>query len=292
MASDPASRRATAPDPPVPAAGPAPRRSRLDRYLAPKEPIPRTLAFALGVSSFALVIGIWALLSYTGQVRSYFLPTPVTTARTLYDMFVHQGFIHDVWASTYRIMLGFLIAAAIAIPLGIAIGAFRVVQAFFEPLIAAIRYMPASAFIPLLIIWLGIADGEKIAVIWIGVFFPLALLIADVSANVPKEFLNIAYTLGASRWQVFWRVLVPACWPGVVDNLRIAVGWAWTYLIVAELVAANTGIGHVILSASRFLQTDQIIAGIVTIGILGLLTDAIFRWLHRTLFPYTERVSR
>jgi NitT/TauT family transport system permease protein len=292
MASDPASPPATPPSPPAPAAGPAPRRSRLDRYLAPKEPIPRTLAFVLGVSCFALVIGIWALLSYTGQVRSYFLPTPVTTARTLYDMFAHQGFIHDVWASTYRIMLGFLIAAAIAVPLGIAIGAFRVVQAFFEPLIAAVRYMPASAFIPLLIIWLGIANGEKIAVIWIGVFFPLALLIADVSANVPKEFLNIAYTLGASRWQVFWRVLVPACWPGVVDNLRIAVGWAWTYLIVAELVAANTGIGHVILSASRFLQTDQIIAGIITIGILGLLTDAIFRWLHRTLFPYTERVSR
>jgi NitT/TauT family transport system permease protein len=294
MASDPANRDATTAAPPAePAVGPEPRRrSRLDRYLAPKEPIPRTLAFALGISCFALVIGVWALMSYTGQVRSYFLPTPVTTATTLYNMFVHQGFLHDVWASTYRIMLGFLIAATIAIPLGIAIGAFRVVQAFFEPLIAAVRYMPASAFIPLLIIWLGIADGEKIAVIWIGVFFPLALLIADVSANVPKEFLNIAYTLGASRWQVFWRVLVPACWPGVVDNLRIAVGWAWTYLIVAELVAANTGIGHVILSASRFLQTSQIIAGIITIGVLGLITDAVFRWLHRSLFPYTERVSR
>src|SRR5438034_2342120 len=153
MTSDPASRQATAPGPPASAAAPVPRRSRLDRYLAPKEPIPRTLAFVLGISCFALVIGIWALLSYTGQVRSYFLPTPVTTARTLYDMFAHQGFIHDVWASTYRIMLGFLIAAAIAVPLGIAIGAFRVVQAFFEPLIAAVRYMPASAFISLLIIW-------------------------------------------------------------------------------------------------------------------------------------------
>jgi NitT/TauT family transport system permease protein len=270
----------------------APRRSRLNRYLAPKEPIPRWLALGLAIASFAVVIGIWALLSYTGQVRTYFLPTPGKAARTLYDMFAHQGFVHDVWASTYRIMLGFLIASAIAIPLGIAIGAFRVVQAFFEPVIAAVRYMPASAFIPLLIIWLGIGDSEKIAVIWIGVFFPLALLIADVSANVPKEFLNIAYTLGASRWQVFFRVLVPACWPGVLDNLRIAVGWAWTYLIVAELVAANTGIGHRILAASRFLQTEQIIAGIITIGILGLITDAVFRWLHRTLFPYTERVGR
>src|ERR671936_2885980 len=110
MASDPASNETAAPAPPAPAAGPAPRRGRLDRYLAPKEPIPRTLALVLGISCFAVVIGIWALLSYTGQVRSYFLPTPVTTARTLYDMFVHQGFIHDVWASTYRIMVGFLIA--------------------------------------------------------------------------------------------------------------------------------------------------------------------------------------
>ena len=165
-------------------------------------------------------------------------------------------------------------------------------QAFFEPIIAAVRYMPASAFIPLLIIWFGIYEKEKIAVIFIGVFFPLTLLIADVSANIPKELLNIAYTLGASRWQVFWRVLLPASWPGVLDNMRIGIGWAWTYLIVAELVAASTGIGHVILSASRFLQTDKIIAGIITIGILGLLTDALFRWAYWLLFPYSDRVSR
>ncbi len=279
---------------PAPAAGsesPARRRSRLARYLAPKEPIPRTLALVLGLSFFGLVVAAWAIASYTSLTSDYFLPTPVKVARTLYDMFVHQGFLHDVWASTYRIMAGFVIASAIAVPLGIAIGAFRVVQAFFEPLIAAVRYMPASAFIPLLIIWLGIGNGEKIGVIWFGVFFPLALLIADVSANVPKEFINIAYTLGASRRHVFFRVLVPACWPGVLDNLRIAVGWAWTYLIVAELVAANTGIGHVILSASRSLQTEQIMGGILTIGFLGLLTDAIFRWLHRQLFPYTERAA-
>jgi NitT/TauT family transport system permease protein len=186
-------------------------------------------------------------------------------------------------------MIGFGVAALIGIPLGVAIGSFRVAQAFFEPVIAAVRYMPASAFIPLLIIWFGIYENEKIAVIFIGVFFPLTLLIADVSANVPRELVQIAYTLGASRWQVFWRVLLPASWPGIVDNLRIGVGWAWTYLIVAELVAADQGIGHVILAASRFLQTDQIIAGIITIGILGLLTDAIFRWLYRVLFPYAER---
>ena len=207
-------------------------------------------------------------------------------------MFVEENFLADVWASTYRIVVGFLIASLFAVPLGIAIGSFRAAQAFFEPPIAAVRYMPASAFIPLLIIWFGLADTEKIAVIFIGVFFPLTLMVADVSANVAKELLNIASTLGATRRQVFLRVLLPACWPGVVDNLRIGIGWAWTYLIVAELVAASTGIGHVILTASRFVETEKIVAGILTIGALGLATDAFFRWLYNVLFPYADRVSR
>jgi NitT/TauT family transport system permease protein len=262
------------------------------RYLEPKEPIPRFVAYALSLASAAVVIGIWSVLSYTGIVEAFFLPSPSTVAQSLYDMFAHEDFIADVWASASRILLGFLIASVVAVPLGIAIGSYRVVQAFFEPGIAAVRYMPASAFIPLLIIWFGIGNNEKVAVIFIGTFFPLTLMVADVSANVSKELLNISYTLGASRWQVFRRVLLPACWPGVIDNLRIGIGWAWTYLIVAELVAASTGIGYVILTASRFGETEKIVGGIITIGVLGLLTDGFFRWLYRALFPYAERVAR
>jgi NitT/TauT family transport system permease protein len=239
-----------------------------------------------------LVIAVWAALTYGGAVQPLFLPEPGTVATAWYDMFAHEDFLSDVWASFFRIVIGFLVAAAIGIPLGIAIGSFRAVQAFFEPVIAAIRYMPASAFIPLLIIWFGLGESEKFAVIWFGVFFPLCLMVADVSANIPKELVNIAYTLGASRMQVFRRVLLPASWPGVIDTMRIGLGWAWTYLIVAELVAAESGIGHVILQSSRFLDTDKIIAGILTIGVLGLLSDAFFRLAYRVLFPYAERVSR
>jgi NitT/TauT family transport system permease protein len=260
--------------------------------LTPKEPIPRGLAVALGVGAFAVVLAVWSILTYGGIVEPLFLPEPGTVAKALYDMFVHEDFLDDVWASFLRIVIGFLVAAAIGIPLGIAIGSFRAVQAFFEPIIAAVRYMPASAFIPLLIIWFGIGEKEKMAVIWFGVFFPLTLMVADVSANIPKELVNIAYTLGASRWQVFRRILLPASWPGVIDTMRIGLGWAWTYLIVAELVAASTGIGHVILQSSRFLETEKIIGGILTIGILGLLSDAGFRLLYRVLFPYAERVAR
>ena len=260
--------------------------------LTPKEQIPRALAVGLGFGAFALVLAAWSIVAYGGFVEPLFLPTPGSVAKALYEMFAHEEFAADVWASFYRVVVGFLIAAAIGIPLGIAIGSFRAVQAFFEPIIAAVRYMPASAFIPLLIIWFGIGETEKMAVIWFGVFFPLTLMVADVSANIPKELVNIAYTLGASRWQVFRRVLLPASWPGVIDNMRIGLGWAWTYLIVAELVAASTGIGHVILQSSRFLETEKIIAGILTIGVLGLLSDAGFRLLYRTLFPYAERVGR
>jgi NitT/TauT family transport system permease protein len=268
------------------------RSSRSRRYLTPKRAVPRTLVAVLGVRGVAAHIAAWAVLAYGGFISSYFLPKPTTVAHSEYLLFADQGFLSDVWASGFRIMAGFLLAAIVAIPVGIAIGSFRVEQAFLEPPIAAIRYMPASAFIPLFIIWFGIANGEKIAVIFMGVFFPLTLMIADVSANVPAELLDMSYTLGAKRRHVFLQVLVPACWPGVVDSLRIGVGWAWTYLIVAELVAADTGIGHVILQANRFLQTDVIIAGIVTIGALGLITDGVFRWLYRVLFPYVERTER
>ena len=265
------------------------QRSLRGRLLTPKEPIPRRLAIALTTASFVLVLALWALLSYGGLVEEFFLPSPSASLANLYDLFANQGFLGDVLHSAYRISVAFALSSAIAIPLGIAIGSFRAFQAFFEPIIAAVRYMPATAFIPLLIIWFGIGDGEKMAVIFIGVFFPMTLLMADVSANVPKSFLEISYTLGANRWQVFRRVLLPACWPGIVDNLRIGMGWAWTYLIVAELVAAETGIGHVILNAGRFLDTESVIAGIVTIGALGLLTDALFRLAHRRLFPYAHQ---
>ena len=282
--------------------GAAPPAGRRVRYLAPKEPIPRRVSLGLTLASFGLILGLWSLFAYTGLLESlgiiepgqteFFLPSPTKVASALYTMFAEENFAADVWASTYRIVLGFLFASALAVPLGIAIGSFRVFQSFFEAPIADVRYMTASAFIPLLIIWFGIGNTEKVAVIFMGVFFPLTLMNADVSANVSRELLNISYTLGATRWQFFRRVLLPACWPGIVDNLRIGIGWAWTYLIVAELVAASTGIGHVILTASRFLETEKIIGGILTIGELGLLTDAFFRWLYRVLFPYAERVAR
>ncbi|MBX6341111.1 MAG: ABC transporter permease [Thermomicrobiaceae bacterium] len=262
----------------------------VERYLTPKEAIPRRVYAVASSLGFVGVLAIWAALSYGGVVKPLFLPTPTSVLRSFWTMLTEAGFAHDIWASTYRILAGFAISAVIGVPLGILIGSFKLFEAVFEPLIDAIRYMPASAFIPLFILWIGIGDREMIAVIIFGSFFPLVLLIADISANVPKDLLNIAYTLGASRWQVFYKVLLPASLPGIVDSLRVIIGWAWTYLIVAELVAANTGIGHVILQSQRYVETPRIIAGILTIGALGLVTDNLFKVLYRWLFPYAEKV--
>jgi len=264
----------------------APR--KIEDFLSPREPIPKSLYLILALSSFAFFLVVWSILTYGGLVDPLFLPSPGRVFQAGVDLFVELGFTTDILNSVYRVMLGFVVAALMGVPLGLFMGTFKVAEAFTEPVVGFIRYMPASAFIPLFILWLGIGDIEKIAIIFVGSFFQLVLMVAVVAKNVHKDLLETAYTLGAKRFQVIWKVLLPASLPGIVDTLRIIVGWAWTYIIVAELVASASGIGYMIISAQRMLRTGNIIFGILTIGILGLITDYFFKWLYNRLFPWVE----
>lgn len=266
------------------------RQGFLATYLTPKLAVSRRLTLALGAAAFVVIVLVWTLAAILVDNPS-FVPTPLAVLQAWVDMFTTQGFLIDVGWSTFRIVGGFLIAALVAVPLGLLMGSFEVVRAFFQPPINAIRYMPASAFIPLLILFQGLGESEKLTVIWIGVFFQLVLMVMDVAQRVPMEMLNVAYTLGASRWTVFRKVFLPATFPEVVDALRITMGWAWTYLIVAELVAATAGIGYFILVSERYLRADRIIAAILTIGVLGLVTDVLFALISRGAFPYVEKVQ-
>jgi NitT/TauT family transport system permease protein len=265
------------------------RRGLLRTYLTPKQAIPRPARLILGIGSFVVIITLWSVGSVLIK-NPLLLPSLPQVGKAWIDMWQHQHFLGDVAWSTFRIVGGFLIAAAMAVPLGLLMGSFEVVRSFFQPPINAIRYMPASAFIVLLIVLLGLGEEEKLTLIWIGVFFQLVLMVMDIAHRVPDEMLNVAYTLGASRWKVFYKVFLPATFPEVVDALRITIGWAWTYLIVAELLGAERGIGTFIIISERFLRTDRIIAAILTIGILGLITDTIFSLIHRWAFPYVEKV--
>ena len=266
-------------------------RSMVRNGLRPQTPIPRSHYATIVVGSVGLLLGIWAVLSYGGFVRpSYFLPTPTEVLSSAVRMILDGSLIENAWASVSVIITGWVLAAILAVPLGILMGSFKFFEALFEPVVNFVRYLPVSAMIPLLILYIGLGFEEKVAVIFIGTFFQLILMVADVAAHVPKDLIDSAYTLGTSRVRVVTHVLIPATLPGVMDNLRITIGWAWTYLIVAELVAAEKGLGIMILESQRGLRTDKIFVGLVTIGLLGFLSDIIFKWLHRIVLPWSPRV--
>lgn len=262
--------------------------SWLDAYTAPKQDIPRRVYLAISTLVAALLMALWCLLSYGGLVREDFLPTPDAVVRAAIAGIRDGSLLVNTAVSVGEIMSGFIIASVLAVPIGILMGSFKVVEAAIEPVTNFVRYLPVSALIPLLILWVGIGIEEKISVIFIGTFFQQLILIADVSRSVPHDLLDVSYTLGASRRTVVTRVLIPATMPGVMDTLRVTLGWAWTYLVVAELVAGNKGLGYFILNSMRGLFTDRIFLGIVVIGLLGLLTDQLFRAGRNWLLPWAQ----
>jgi NitT/TauT family transport system permease protein len=263
--------------------------SLLAKWFTPNKDIPKSIYTSAGLITFLVFLGVWSILSYGGIVNALFLPTPTVVLATAGDLLIHGELLSDIGISFTRVLVGFLAAALIGIPLGILMGSLKIVEGAFEPIIGFIRYMPASAFIPLLILWIGLGESEKMSVIFLGTFFQLTLMIMDVTKNVQNELIEVSYTLGAKKLQVFTKVILPAALPGIVDTLRITFGWAWTYLVVAEIVGASSGLGYMIMQASRFLQPDKIIVGILTIGILGLLTDMIFKAVYRASFSYMRK---
>lgn len=274
------------------------KRSRVSRtgealaLFQPKRDIPLSARYIAAAIPFVLVLVAWSILSYGKYVSPLFLPSPSAVASALVDLIRSQHLFDQAAISVYRVLLGFTLAAAFAVPLGVLMGYFRLLQALIEPINDFVRYMPVAAFIPLALLWAGTGDLEKMLIIFIGTFFQLILMVADDSRTVPNEYLEVAYTLGGSKWTALRRVLLPAALPLIFDSLRIALGWAWSYLIVAEIVSANQGLGYLIIQSQRFLQTANIVAGIVVIGLIGLISDYCFRSLSYRLFPWRYAEER
>ncbi|MFQ5784134.1 MAG: ABC transporter permease [Alphaproteobacteria bacterium] len=240
----------------------------------------------VAVITFVAIFAIWILLTETDAVAAQFLPSPMAVATALWRLFATGGFIGDVGISIFRVWAAFVVAAAMAIPLGILMSSYRIVGAVTEPVVDFIRYLPVPALVPLTLIWLGIGEMSKITLLWMGTFFQLVLLIADDARRVPSEYIETGRTLGARDPELMRDILLPAMLPSMVDNLRITLGWCWTYLIIAEIVAANSGIGYVIWAAKRYVKTPEVFAGILVIGVIGLATDQTIRWLYRRVFRY------
>lgn len=244
------------------------------------------LLVAAGV--FGTLLVLWWIATSAGWVKPIFLPAPDDVWSRLVDLARQGRLWGDARVSIFRIAVGFAIATVMAIPIGVLIGTYRLWEAAIEPLTDFIRYMPVVAFVPLTILWAGTGDVQKFVIIWIGTFFQQVLLIADNVKRVPLDLVDIGRTLGLKDRAILTRIVVPGAAPGMWDSMRISLGWAWTWLVLAELVAATSGLGYRITTAQRFFQTDTIIGYILVLGVLGLVTDQVMKALGRRMFRYAE----
>jgi len=231
----------------------------------------------------------WSSVTYTGLVQSFFLPTPTAVFSSIVMLFMEGNLASDISTSIYRILFGFLFSIAVALPFGVALGMSRKLEALIEPPIAFIRYIPPSAFIPLAIIWFGIGDLQKVMIIFLGIAPYLTLLITDAVINTRRELVEAALTLGATNKNIIMKVVLPHAFPSIWDSFRLMMGAAWTFVIIAEIVGASSGLGHLMIESQRFLRTDNIYAAIIIIGLLGLATDYFFKITYKIYFPWTEK---
>jgi NitT/TauT family transport system permease protein len=251
-----------------------------------RDPSPQRAAF-LGVIGALAFFAVWQIGHYlTPETSKRFLPSVGDVLGQLVYLYTEKQFLYDVLISCARIFGSFFLASLVAVPLGIAMGCFSNLRALVNPTVSGLRYLPAASFIPLLLVWLGPSEGSKIGLLFLGVIFFLVAMVLDNTRAVQSALIEAALTMGASRKRIVLGVVVPAVAPSIIDSMRTMIAVGWTYLVIAEIVGAQDGIGAVMMRAGRFLNVDIIMAGILMIGILGVATDLMFRLVQHLLFPW------
>ena len=256
--------------------------------------IPWQISLLLTCFSFLLVLlwYIWKSESAVGNVsQSTFFPTVSEILDGAVTIFTDEDkkVWTDIGTSAMRVFSGFLLAAVIAIPLGIYMGSYRIWEAFMQPIFEFIRYFPVPALIPLLVAIYGVDEESKIILIFLGTFFQLILMVADEVRRVSEELVKVAYTMGANSIEVLFKILLPSALPGIFDALRLCHGWAWTYVVVAEMIATNEGLGIRIMKFARFVQMPKVMTYLLILGMLGLILDLLFRYINQKLFHWSKK---
>ncbi|MFO1072382.1 MAG: ABC transporter permease subunit [Geminicoccaceae bacterium] len=247
--------------------------------------------------SIVTVLGLfvlWWLATHLGLIKPLFLPSPEAIVarfqKVLAEGFAGASLFEHSTASLARVFGAFALACVTAIPIGIAMGVNRVCRGVFDPPVEFYRPIPPLAYLPLTIIWFGIGETQKIILIYLAIFAPMALAARAGVRSVAIEQIHAAYSMGASRAQVIRNVILPAALPEILIGMRIGIGFGWTTLVAAEMVAATAGLGYMVLSASEFLVTEVVILGILIIGAVAYLFDLGMRWLERRLVPWKGKV--
>jgi NitT/TauT family transport system permease protein len=265
---------------------PRSREPLLPRLFVFRREFGRLTSIAVSVGSSLAILLIWETVVRLGLAQSIFFPAPTTILATMWKMLVGGQLVTNSGISILRVLVAFVLSVVMAVPIGILMGSYRIIGLALEPVIDFVRYLPVPALVPLSIIWFGIGEETKIFLLWLGTFFQLVLFVVEDMNRVPQEYVETASTLGARDFQVLTDVAFRAMLPALTDNLRMTLGWCWTYLIIAEIVAANSGLGFVIWTARRYMQTSEVMAGVVVIGLIGLATDQLLRLIHRRAFRY------
>lgn len=255
-----------------------------------REPISRRATLAAGALSVIVLLAVWSFVSYFREfsgVSQLMLPTPTAVLTGLTELFFEQGLLVDIWWSFQRILIATLLSAAIALPLGVLMGSFPVIDGFFSSLTTPMRFLPITAFIGLLINWFGIGEQMKIAFLFLGIFFYFLPVVVQAIHDVDNKLVQTAYTLGATRRQTIFTVLIPAALPDIFEAFRIMNGIGWTYVVIAEIINAKNGIGYMIHhSSSSRGKMEWAFAGIIVIGVIGVLTDWLIVQFNRWLFRW------
>ncbi len=244
------------------------------------------MSVALPLTVTVILAFAWTMLTRYGHIPTMFLPTPAGVW-TAFQALMADGYASDIRTSILRVAIGFLIASLVSIPVALLMGAFGTLEAMLAPIIGTLRYVPITALVPLLIIWLGIDEAPKLAIIFLSAFFYNTIMMVDAVQNVPRDFINVSYTLGANRLDVLLRVILPAAMPQIFDALRVNIAVAWNFLFVAELIAADSGMGYRLEMAQRTNASDQMFVALIIVAIIGFLLDRAFRLARRIVLPWS-----
>jgi taurine transport system permease protein len=248
----------------------------------------------LSILSILGIIFVWWLFTFMGWVKPLFLPSPQAVLKKFFQVwnegFTNTPFLEHVGISAARVFGAFLLACVVGIPLGIAMGMSPFVRGIFDPPIEFYRPIPPLAYLPLMIIWFGIGETSKVLLIFLSVLAPVALGARSGVKSAAIEQIHAAYSFGASRWQVMRHVILPSALPEILTAMRIGIGFGWTTLVAAEMVAATKGLGYMVLTASQFLQTSTVIMGIIVIAIIAYAFDMLMRFVERRVVPWKGRM--
>jgi taurine transport system permease protein len=247
-------------------------------------------SLAMSLASAAFLLGLWWVATHLGWIKPLFLPKPETIWLAFRqavdgDLDNHTLAVHFGW-SMARVFSAFVLAVAIGIPVGLAMGVSRIARGLFDPPIEFYRPLPPLAYLPLMIIWFGIGESSKIMLLFLSIFAPVALAARAGVRSVAQEQIQAALSLGATRAQVIRHVVLPGALPEILVGLRIGMGVGWTTLVAAEMVAADAGLGKMVYNASNFLRTDVVILGIIAIGAVAYVFELLMRFIERRAVPW------